>query len=118
MMPPDDLSDAPSSALSMLHRVVLQPEGSTFPAPESQTVLQSADAAGVALPSLCRNGVCRTCLCRLHAGRVRYVVEWPGLSADEKAEGWILPCVAVPESDLVMEATPLWWDETSGDGAS
>ena len=38
------------------------------------------------------------------SGRVRYAVEWPGLSADEKAEGCILPCVAVPESALVIEA--------------
>jgi hypothetical protein len=29
---------------------------------------------------------------------------WPGLSADEKRQGFILPCVARPESDLVIEA--------------
>ena len=67
-------------------------------------VLLSAEAAGISLPSSCRNGTCRTCLCRMRSGSVRYLVEWPGLSADEKRDGDILTCVAVPLSDLVLEA--------------
>jgi len=39
----------------------------------------------------------------LREGQVSYTVEWPGLSAEEKAQGWILPCVAVAESNLVLE---------------
>ncbi|WP_365713268.1 hypothetical protein [Piscinibacter sp.] len=35
-------------------------------------------------------------------GRVHHRIEWPGLSADEKAEGWVLPCVAVADSDVVL----------------
>ncbi|MGZ5819510.1 MAG: 2Fe-2S iron-sulfur cluster-binding protein, partial [Burkholderiaceae bacterium] len=53
--------------------------------------------------SSCRNGTCRTCMCRLIDGQVSYRIEWPGLSADEKRDGYILPCVAYPESDLVIE---------------
>jgi hypothetical protein len=37
------------------------------------------------------------------SGRVKYRIEWPGLSAEEKADGYILPCVALPESDLVID---------------
>ena len=73
-----------------------------IPASADQTVLLSALAAGHALASSCRNGACRTCICRLHSGRVTYRMEWPGLSAEEKAEGWFLPCVAYPASDLVV----------------
>lgn len=29
-------------------------------------------------------------------------IEWPGLSFDEKREGYILPCVALARSDLVI----------------
>jgi ferredoxin len=58
------------------------------------------------LASSCRNGSCRACMTRLVQGRVRYQVEWPGLLAEEKAQGWILPCVACPESDLVLELAP------------
>jgi len=56
------------------------------------------------LPASCRNGTCRTCACRLTSGRIHYRIEWPGLSAEEKSEGWILPCVAYPESDVVLQA--------------
>jgi ferredoxin len=42
-------------------------------------------------------------MCRLVSGNVAYRIEWPGLSAEEKAEGFILPCVAQPLSDLVLQ---------------
>jgi hypothetical protein len=35
---------------------------------------------------------------------VHYRIEWPGLSADEKREGYILPCVAYPDSDITLES--------------
>jgi hypothetical protein len=35
---------------------------------------------------------------------VRYRIEWPGLAAEEKAEGWILPCVAEPEAAVTLDA--------------
>lgn len=43
-------------------------------------------------------------MCRLVAGEVRYRIDWPGLSREEKAEGWVLPCVAeaVGPDDLVL----------------
>jgi uncharacterized 2Fe-2S/4Fe-4S cluster protein (DUF4445 family) len=43
-------------------------------------------------------------MCRLLQGQVHYVVEWPGLSSDEKEEGWILPCVAQARGDLIIDA--------------
>jgi ferredoxin len=67
-------------------------------------VLESAERAGIRLPSSCRNGTCRTCICLATSGAVRYKIEWPGLSFDEKREGYILPCVAVAETDLVIVA--------------
>jgi ferredoxin len=80
------------------------PGGWRLAAPAGSTLLMAALRAGVRLPSSCRNGTCRTCLCLLRSGSVRYAIEWPGLSAEEKAEGCILPCVALPTSDLVIEA--------------
>lgn len=71
--------------------------------PDTMTVLEAAALAGAVLPSSCRNGTCRTCICRLLEGKVRYRVEWPGLSAREKVEGWILPCVALPDSAIVID---------------
>jgi len=85
------------------YTVLVEPLGRTFEAPESLTLLEAAAFAGLRLPRSCRNGTCRTCLCRLVSGTVSYTIEWPGVSREEKAEGLILPCVAVAESDLVIE---------------
>ena len=82
--------------------ITLQPSGWSFEAPADTTILHAAERAGIALPSSCRNGTCRACICKLEAGSVRYLVEWPGLSFDEKREGYILPCVAVPTEDVVV----------------
>lgn len=85
-------------------RITLQPSGWQFDARDDQTVLQAALAAGIRLPNSCRNGTCRTCRCRLLSGEAVHTIEWPGLSREEKAEGWVLPCVALAASDVVLDA--------------
>ncbi|MFL9909946.1 2Fe-2S iron-sulfur cluster-binding protein [Paraburkholderia sp. RL17-337-BIB-A] len=84
--------------------VRVEPLGQSFEAPDPLTILEAAGFANLRLPRSCRNGTCRTCLCKMTAGRVRYTIEWPGLSREEKAEGYILPCVAIAETDVVIEA--------------
>ncbi len=79
------------------------PAGVTFAAPAGLSLLEAALLDGLALPNSCRNGTCRACASRLHAGTIRYRIEWPGLSPDEKDDGWILPCVACPVSDVAIE---------------
>src|SRR6201996_4630546 len=86
-----------------LFSVRIEPLGRTFEAPDSVTVLEAAGFANLRLPRSCRNGTCRTCICKMTTGRVRYTIEWPGLSREEKAEGYVLPCVAIAETDVVLE---------------
>ena len=93
-----------SSRSTPVFQVCLQTQGQCFDAPASVPLLESARAAGVTMQSSCRNGTCRSCICRLASGKVSYHIAWPGLSAEEKAEGYILPCVAYPASDLVIQA--------------
>jgi ferredoxin len=90
--------------MTISRTVTLLPSGWTFNVPEGMTVVKAAEAAGIELPSSCRNGTCRTCLCRMEQGEVAYLVEWPGLSFDEKRDGDILPCVALPRKDLILRA--------------
>ena len=82
--------------------VRLEPAGLRFAAPAGQPLMRSAAQAGIEMAASCRNGTCRSCIGLLSEGRVSYRIEWPGLLAEEKAEGWILPCVAHPEADLVL----------------
>lgn len=84
-------------------RVWLQPSGRSFDADAGQTVVAAAAQAGVELPTSCRNGTCRTCLTALHSGEVHYRIPWPGLLPEEREGGWLLPCVAFPRSDLVLQ---------------
>jgi ferredoxin len=84
--------------------VRIEPLGQSFEAPASLTILEAAGFANLRLPRSCRNGTCRTCICRLISGSVSYTIEWPGLSKEDKAEGFILPCVAIAETDVVIEA--------------
>lgn len=79
-----------------------RPGESAVPVVAGQSLLQALEAAGQSWPASCRNGTCRTCIGRLTEGRVRYAMAWPGLSADEKAEGAVLPCVARPLGDCTL----------------
>ncbi|TAG35296.1 MAG: (2Fe-2S)-binding protein [Polaromonas sp.] len=84
----------------------LEPVALAFKAPACLSLLESAEMSripGLELVSSCRNGTCRTCICRLISGSVAYRVEWPGLSFEEKREGYVLPCVAYPLSDVVID---------------
>ncbi len=76
-----------------------------FSAPADMPLLQAAELAaitGLYIDSSCRNGTCRTCICQLIEGEVTYRIAWPGLSQDENREGFILPCVAYPVTDVVI----------------
>ena len=92
------------AGLPKIHWLTLLPGGWQVPVPAGHSLLQAALAAGVRLPNSCRNGSCRSCLARLDRGLIHYTIEWPGLLTEEKAEGWILPCVACADSDLVITA--------------
>jgi len=89
--------------MTPMFTVKVEPSGLQFDVEGDLSLLEAAEMSRVQLPSSCRNGTCRTCLCRLVSGEVGYSVEWPGLSAEEKAEGYVLPCVARPLSNLVLE---------------
>jgi ferredoxin len=97
------MPECPSPAPSPDHEVRVPATGAVFRAAPGQTVLQAALIHGVKMPSACRNGTCRACRCRCLEGEVAYQIEWPGLSAEEKRDRWILPCVAQARSDLVLE---------------
>lgn len=84
------------------YRARIGSDGESFEVPHDLPVLIAAEQAGIDMASSCRNGTCRTCIRQLDSGRVSYRIQWPGLSADEKEEGWILPCVAYAVTDLVL----------------
>lgn len=81
----------------------LEPDGATFDAWADQPLLQSIEEGGLVWPSSCQAGHCRTCVAQLLAGTVRYEVEPAALSAEDRAAALVLPCVAYPCSDVVLQ---------------
>lgn len=86
-----------------LFTIHLEPSGLQCDAWATDTVLDSLEMGGLQWPSSCRNGTCRTCLGTLVSGSVHYKIEWPGLTAEEKAEGCILPCVAYANENIRLQ---------------
>jgi ferredoxin-NADP reductase len=74
----------------------------THRAGRRDTLLEAAEACGVAIPSLCRAGVCGTCRTRVADGDVR--CDTSALGADERADGYVLACVAHAASNCTVEA--------------
>ena len=93
---------SPPTAPPLFFLASVEPEGQQVDAWANQPLLLSLEQGGIDWPSSCRNGTCRTCIGVLEQGVVRYEIEWPGLSAEERAQGCVLPCVAYPCPDLVL----------------
>jgi ferredoxin-NADP reductase len=68
----------------------------------THTLLEIAESEGVAIASSCRSGVCLTCRTRLVEGDAD--CQSSVLDPDDRAGGFILPCVTWATSDCVLEA--------------
>ena len=86
------------------HHLRIEPAGLDATVTPGESLLEAALACGIDMPRSCRNGTCRACMCRLVSGQVHYRIKWPGLSLDEKDAGHVLPCVALPDTDVVLNA--------------
>lgn len=75
----------------------------TLQIPETQTILQAAQAAGIDLPNSCNAGVCTTCAAQILEGSAEQS-DGMGLSPELQAEGYVLLCVAYPRSNLIIES--------------
>ncbi len=67
---------------------------------ENETLLESARRAGLSPPFSCEAGNCGTCMAKIVEGKATMRVNDP-LDDDEVAEGYILTCQGVPETESV-----------------
>ncbi len=83
------------------YTVQVQHQGNThtIKVPAGQTVLQSAYAAGIDLPSSCNAGVCTTCAAQILEGSVDQS-DGMGINLELQKQGYALLCVSYPRSDL------------------
>jgi len=69
----------------------------------TETILEQGESAGLILPYSCRGGMCGRCKIKLDKGEVEQLAD-DGLTDDEKAQGYVLACSAIPQSDLTLSA--------------
>ena len=74
-----------------------------FECDADDTILSAALRANLILPYGCRDGACGSCKSRLIEGDVRHAAfQSSALSDLEQKQGYILPCVARPVTDITL----------------
>jgi 3-phenylpropionate/trans-cinnamate dioxygenase ferredoxin reductase subunit len=69
-----------------------------------ETLLHSALRSGIDFPHSCRVGSCTTCKCKLLQGKVKELTRASYvLTAEELAQGYILACQSIPQTDVHIE---------------
>jgi ferredoxin len=66
-------------------------------------LLNFAESKGIQMESNCRIGVCGSCKVELLSGKVIMETE-DALDEADRNQNMILPCVASPETDIVIDA--------------
>jgi CDP-4-dehydro-6-deoxyglucose reductase, E3 len=90
---------------SMSFTVTVQPSGRSFTVQADQAILAAGMSQGVGLPYGCKDGACGSCKCKKLEGTVVHGAhQSKALSPEEEANGFILTCCGVPQSDLVLES--------------
>ncbi|WP_373823776.1 2Fe-2S iron-sulfur cluster-binding protein [Neisseria dentiae] len=88
----------------MSYTITLAPDNAAFTAEAGEPILNAAKRQGLNLPHSCQSGICGQCKAELAGGEVAQGAHAElALSAEEAAQGKILMCCAVPQSDIVLK---------------
>ena len=68
-----------------------------------ESILELAEEHGIEIDNVCRQGFCGTCMTKLLSGEVHMEVT-DALEDADIERNMILPCVAIPITDVVIDA--------------
>ncbi|MCE4558036.1 FAD-binding oxidoreductase [Roseateles cellulosilyticus] len=81
--------------------------GRSFEARSDESLLDAALRQGIVFDYSCRTGRCSSCKGRVRAGETRAIHDEFGLSAEDKAHGFILTCVRQAQGSVELEIDDL-----------
>jgi len=84
------------------YTIILRNQNITLEVGNDEPIYDAALAAGIQLPIACKYGGCITCAAKMISGSVRQ----PGATALNRRQakaGYILLCVARPQTDCVLD---------------
>lgn len=85
--------------------ITVEPSGRSFETEPGERILQAGIRQGIGLPYSCQDGTCGSCKVRKLSGTVVHGAhQQKALSDAEEAEGYILTCCGVAQSDVVIES--------------
>lgn len=87
--------------------IVSLKSGSSFGIAPGETILQAAESNRIQLAYSCKIGRCNACKSKVIQGESQALYEELGLTASEKAEGWILSCVRMALTDMSLDVEDL-----------
>jgi CDP-4-dehydro-6-deoxyglucose reductase, E3 len=88
----------------MTFEITIKPSDHRFECAGDETILAAALRASLLLPYGCRDGACGSCKSKIVTGEVNYGSHQPAaLTAIEKKQGFVLPCVARPLAAVTLE---------------
>ena len=80
--------------------LILDGEKNNFSMDSDDNILDEGLSNGYDMPHSCQGGICLTCLGKVTEGKA--IMDDPGMLSDEELdEGFILTCIARPESDEI-----------------
>ncbi len=89
----------------MSFKVTIQPANRSFSVHTDESILNAGIRQGVTMPYGCKDGACGSCKCLKISGDVTHGKhQSKALSGMEEANGYVLPCCAIPQSDVVLES--------------
>ena len=89
----------------MTFQISILPSGRTFTVNPDEAMLAAGIRQGIGLPYGCKDGACGSCKCKKIEGTVIHGPhQAKALSEAEEANGYVLTCCGVAQSDVVLES--------------